>query len=167
MIYFDEYNNPFTISSLPEKDGDIKAEHIWVLDLELMDYVLAPIRVLEEVTSPVVTLSANSFKFTIPTFWNILVADGDSMMMDVIDVGSLPTMLGSSIKAVVYGHNSNKIELVDVSIEDYSPNDVDVSVSTERKHVICHPIDEDRWIHITPSDIYNKYIKGHSTGSLL
>lgn len=137
--------------------------HIWVLDLNLMDFTLAPLLVLEEIVAPTMELMVCGFKFTLPTKWNMLVVDSDTMQLDVVEVKKLP---GKQFSAFLYGPAANRHELATITATDYFPNHYNVGPSLNRHHMLCHPVSPDFWVNVAPSDAYNKYLKNRVAGDL-
>jgi len=139
-------------------------DYIWVLDLNLMDFTLAPLLVLEEIVAKTIELSIDGFRFKLPASWNMLVADRETMQLDVVEIGALA---GKEFNALVYGPNATRHELATISMTDYHPAYHNIGPSLHRHQMLCHPIGPDLWVNVAPSDTYNKYLKNCSAGDLI
>ena len=132
------------------------ADHIWVLDFNIMDYTLAPLLVLEELECPAVEVRIRGFQFLLPANWNMLVVDDDTYQLDVVEIGDLA---GKEFTALVYGPNMSNGELAVVTVTDYIPFAKLVGPFLSKHQMLCHPISPDTWVSVAPSDSYNKYLK--------
>lgn len=139
-------------------------EHIWVLDLTMMDYTLAPLQVLEEIISPSVALQIGGFQFVLPTNWNVLVVDVETYQLDIIEVSDLA---GKEFVSFVYGPDMPRFETEVISVMDYHPNYVNIGPSLNKDQMLCHPISPTSWINVSPSDSYNKYLKNKIAGDII
>ena len=97
MLIFDEYSNPVILDSILTPNV---TEYMWVLNLQEEDFMLSPLAVLEETTSPSIELMVAGFRFVLPTSWNILVCDPESMQLDVVEISAVA---GKEFRAFVYG----------------------------------------------------------------
>lgn len=160
MLFFDERED---IILLEDITSHVPSEYYWIFDLEMEDYTLTNIVTLEEITSPSVTVDINGFMFTVPSYWNVLVADSETSELDVVSAGMLA---GRNFEVVIFGHDMNRVEMMAATVVDYSANDVNVAISMDRRQMLCHPISSRQWIHLSPSDSYNKFLKGKLVGDL-
>jgi len=128
----------------------------WVLDLDQRDFTLAPLQVIEAITGSSVELLIDGFSFIVPAAWNILITDPETSQLDISDVGSV---LGKSFHSFVFGFNLPMVQLHKIEAIDYVPNHTSYSPSFNKHHMLCHPIDQDRWINLSPADSYNKYFR--------
>jgi len=161
MLIFDNNNQAIILDSI---HTPTLADHMWVLDLNMMDYTLAPLLVLEEVVSPSIELMIDGFRFVLPANWNMLVADDDTMQLDVVEISDLA---GKEFKALVYGPNKLRADLSVISVTDYHPNFQNVGPSLNKHQMLCHPISPDSWVNVAPSDSYNKYLKECTAGDII
>ena len=161
MLVFDNNNEALILESI---FVPTIADHIWVLDLTLMDFTLAPLLVLEEIVAPTIELCIEGFRFSLPANWNMLVVDVDTMQLDVIEIKDLA---GKEFNALIYGPNASRHELATVSVTDYFPNHHNVGPSLYRHQMLCHPIAPNLWVNVAPSDTYNKYLKNCTAGDLV
>jgi hypothetical protein len=86
MLVFDNNNDALILDSITTPTI---ADHIWVLDLGILDFTLAPLLVLEEIVSPSIQLMVNGFQFVLPANWNILVCDPETMQLDVVEIAEI------------------------------------------------------------------------------
>lgn len=162
MLIFDEKNEAIILDSIfvPTISSDF-----WILDLEQLDYTLAPIHVLEEVTCPTVRLSIRGFEFNMPANWNVLVYDSiDTMELDVVEASDLA---GRDFTALVYGPDASLVVPGHIRVMDLIINGKNVYPALNKHQMLCHPISPDLWITIAPSDSYNKYLKGRVIGDII
>jgi len=161
MLIFDNNNKAVLLDSIYTPT---LADHFWVLDFQMMDYTLAPLLVLEETISPSITIRIKGFDFQLPANWNLLVADDETMQLDVVTVAELA---GREFKALTYGPSKLMAELETVSVVDYTPTRKNVGPSLNKHQMLCHPISPDSWINVSPSDSYNKYLKNCTAGDII
>ena len=131
-------------------------DYFWVLDLDQTDFTLAPLNEIEAITGPSVELLIDGFTFVVPASWNVLICDPETSQLDISDVGSV---LGKSFHAFVYGFTTPIVELHKIEAVDYVPMHTSFSPSLNKHHMLCHPIDQTRWINLSPADSYNKYFR--------
>jgi hypothetical protein len=83
MLIFDGNSQPIILDSI---HGPTVSEHMWVLDLGMLDFTMAPLLMLEEVVCPSIRVMIKGFEFTLPANWNILVYDRDTAQLDVVEL---------------------------------------------------------------------------------
>lgn len=140
------------------------SDHFWVLDLQLMDYTLAQLLVLEEIVAPTIVLRVMGFEFPLPANWNILVVDDDTQQLDVIEVKDVA---GKEFRAFVFGPDKARHQMATITVSDYFPNKHNVGPSLSKHQMLCHPISADAWVNVAPSDGYNKYLKEKVAGDII
>lgn len=161
MLIFDEDTHPIIIESIATP---MFTEYFWVLDLELMDFTLAPLMVLEEVIAPTVTLEILGFQFKLPATWCMLVYAEETMQIDVVENGKLA---GKDFTAMVSGTKLHRPMSGHVKLIDYSPEDYNYVPSLSKNQMLCHPIAPYEWVNVAPTDPYNKYLKDLVVGDIL
>lgn len=161
MLIFNEENKPTIIDNM---HGPNPSEYMYVLDLNMMDYTLAPLLVFEEIQCASVQLTIRGFSFVLPGHWQILVADDETYQLDVIEVAELP---GANFKALVYGLDMSMFTLEDITLSDFYTDYNNVGPSLNKHQMLCHPISENCWVNVATSDSYNKYLKGKLAGDLI
>lgn len=161
MLIFDNDNTPIILESVTTPTV---AEYIWVLDLNLMDYTLAPLLVLEEIEAKYIEVMIDGFQFPLPATWNILVVDEQTFQLDVV---SVKDVAGTDFKALIYGPNMPNFEMATIRATNLYPNHRSVSPSLYKHQMLCHPIAPGMWVNVAPSDTYNKYLKNALVGDLI
>lgn len=161
MLIFNENTTPILIDDI---QAPVVSNYFWVLDLEMQDYTLAPLQVLEETTCPTVTLRVDrGVEFNLPANWYILICDEESGQLDVVQ---LSNAAGEDFSAVVFGTDCNMMKTIRISIVGYSASYVNVGPSLNKHQMLCHPINPKLWINVSPNDPYNKYLKDLTAGEL-
>lgn len=161
MLIFDDNNKPIILESI---HGPTVTEHMWVLDLTIMDFTLAPLSMLEEVVCPSIQLCVDGYEFVLPANWNILVYDRDTTQLDVVEISETA---GREFTALVYGPNKSRPEPATIIVSNYFIEYKNVGPSLNKHQMLCHPINNDRWVSVSPSDGFNKYLKDAFVGDLL
>jgi hypothetical protein len=161
MLIFDEHSKPILIDQLT---GPVIPNYSWVLDLNLLDFTLSPLVMLEEITCPILTLQTESgFKFKLPAYWHLLVYDRETTQLDLVQLSDLT---GKQFTAAASGPNTSTVHPVNITVIDYDSLGVYVSPSLNKHQMICHPISPKLWVNVTPSDVFNKYLKGKDLGDI-
>jgi hypothetical protein len=161
MLIFDENTKPIVLSDI---HTPTITTHFWILDLDMLDFTIEPLTVFEEIISPAVELKIEDFKFVIPTSWNILIVGDDTCQLDIVEVSKA---LGKNFNAFVYGNNNASFNCSQIQATNYFPSMCSVSPLLTKHQLLCHPVAPDKWVCITPFDIYNKYLKGMLVGDLV
>ena len=161
MLIFDESAEPIILDSIYTPTI---TEYFYVLDLEMMDFTLTPLLVLEETVYPSITLKIKGFEFILPTNWNILVYAEDTHQLDVVEIGSLA---GREFTAMIYGPNKSNVTPGKITVTNYTPEFKNVSPALNKSQMLCHPIGPEEWVSVSPSDTYNKYLKDKIVGDLI
>jgi hypothetical protein len=161
MLIFDNNNKPIILDSV---HTPIIAEYMWVLDLNLMDFTLVPLIILEEILSPTIEIMILGFRFSLPATWNILIVDEETSQLDVVEVSNLA---GKEFQALIYGPTCGKPENHTVTVTNYFPTAINVGASLNKHQMLCHPISPNLWINVAPTDTYNKYFKNMVIGDLI
>lgn len=136
----------------------------WVLDLELVDFTLSPLSILEERTCPSLLIKTNDTSFIIPANWNILVYEPETMQLDVVTASDIA---GCEFMGFGYGINKRLPSPIKLSVMEYYPNFTNVNPLLNKHQMLCHSISQDMWICISPFDVYSKYLKEISAGDLM
>ncbi len=161
MLVFDENSKPLIIDSIYTPT---LTSHVWILDLSIMDFTLAPLEVLEEITCPSVMIEVCGFKFILPAHWYVLVYDEETTQVDTVCVSELS---GREFMALGYGPNKNKAFPAKIVVVDYNAQFKNVGPSLNKHQMLCHPIGPNAWINISPTDVYNKYLKDVIVGDII
>lgn len=161
MFLIDNNNETIILDSI---HTPTKTDHFWVLDLNILDYTLTPLLILEEIVSPSIEVQISNFRFILPTTWNILVTDEETSQLDVVSVAELP---GREFKALVYGPLMSRAKIEPVRVTNYFPNYKNVGPHLNKHQMLCHPISSSSWINVAPSDIFNKHLKNCNVGDII
>lgn len=161
MLIFDNNSQPIILDSIY---APVVSDHFWVLDLQMQDFTLTPLTVLEEIVCPTVVLRVGGFDFAVPASWNVLVYDQDTAQLDTIELSEAG---GREFQALVYGPTKSKPTGANVSVVDYFIEFKNVNPALNKHQMLCHPIGPDSWINISPTDVYTKYLKDMSVGDLI
>ena len=161
MLVFDNDNKPLILDSI---HTPTIADHIWVLDLQMKDFTLTPLMVLEEIYAPTVELLVCGFQFPMPSPWNILVVDPETMQLDIT---AIKDVAGKEFHVFLYGLEKSRHETAVARVVDYHPYYYNVAPSLNKHQMLCHPVAPDVWVNVAPSDTYNKYLKEAIAGDLI
>lgn len=161
MLIFDGDSQPIILDSI---HGPTISEHMWVLDLNQLDFMLAPLLMLEEVVCPSIRLMVKGFEFVLPANWNILVYDRETAQMDVVE---LADAAGRQFTAFTYGPTKTQPSPEIITVTNYYIEYKNVGPSLNKHQMLCHPIGPEEWVCVSPSDTYNKYLKDIIVGDLL
>lgn len=161
MLILDNNNDALILDSI---FTPTIADHMWVLDLQMLDFTLSPLLILEEIVGKSIQLMINGFEFVLPATWNILVCDHESMQLDVVPVEKVA---GREFHAVLYGPDHALIDTAIIRTTNYFPTYHIVGPSLNKHQMLCHPVAPMTWVCIAPSDTYNKYLKNLVTGDLI
>lgn len=171
MLIFDENVQPVILDSIY---APTVTDCFWVLDLNLLDFKLTPLTIIEQSDGPTFMVSIEGFEFPVPTNWNILVVDEDSMILDVIQ---LAEAAGRLFKSFVYGTTYNPAtrgyqemsmaRTSEITVRDYFPSFPNICPALNKHQMLCHPVSPGSWVCISNSDTYNKYLKDKVVGDLI
>jgi hypothetical protein len=153
MILHDEKGEPFVINSIRQP---IHANHIWCLDLSILDYTLKQISVLEENTCNTIVLSINNNIVKMPAFWYVLVCDPETTQIDCVQAS---TLSNNTFYALLYGSNMSQTELKPITVIDWIPTDINVYPTITRNLMLCHDVGDNKWASISFSDTYSRFLK--------
>lgn len=161
MLIFDENSHVIIIDSI---HTPLTTDYFWVLDLNIMDFTVIPLLMLEEILSPTITLEIEGFQFNLPTTWSMLVFSEETTQIDVVEVKRIP---GNDFTAMVYGPNCSQVQAGKIRALNYDPEQANYCPSLNKHHVLCHPIGPNLWVNVTPTDVYNKYLKDCTVGDII
>lgn len=161
MLIFDDKVKPIILESI---HTPTITDVFWVLDLNILDFKLTPLTILEEIVAPTVILSVEGFDFPLPASWNVLVVDEESMILDVIE---LSEVAGREFRAFVYGPSMPMARTSVISVKQYFPSYPNVGPSLNKHQMLCHPVSPGSWLCVSSGDTYNKYLKDKVVGDLI
>lgn len=160
MLILNEDNQTILLDSIY---APVLSDYFWCLDTTDQDFMLAPLTVLEEITAPTFTISLGGFNFDVPSSWNILIYDNETMQIDSIDLGSAS---GKDFRAFIYGPQENHHQGQIIRISNLTPMAKSVAPLLNKHQMLCHPISPKHWVCITPHDV-QKHLKNLYVGNLL
>lgn len=160
MVVFGQRNKPIIIDSLYTP---IVEDHIWVLDLEINDFTLTPLAMLQEIVCSSISLQVNGVDMILPANWFMLVYDEETTMLDVVQISELS---GRPFRAFTYGFKDIMATSSHVRTIDYHPQFINVVPSLNKKQMLCHPINNMQWICIGSTDAFSKNLKDMTVGDI-
>jgi len=161
MLIFDENNKAIIIQDIYTPT---LFEYFWVLDLAYKDFKLSKLVFLEEVTCATLQLSVLGFDFCIPANWHILIVDPETMRLDVIEAHNA---MGKDFQVLLYGPTRTRHDAALLQVTNYFPHRSHANPVISKQQMLCHPVDENTWINISPSNPYNKYLKNMDIGDII
>jgi hypothetical protein len=161
MILLDENSEPVILDNI---DIPFPVSHFWALDLDLMDFTLKELVLSEELAGiKKLSITVNGFLVEAPADWNILIYSPETSDLDVAEFSDLKY----GFSAFAYNHRTNRLVPNEVRTVNYTEDAVIQAPSLVKNTMLCHPIGNDAWVCIAPTDSYNKYLKGKVIGDLL
>lgn len=134
MLILPEYNHPYLIDDV---SGPVVPRHNWVYDVSLNDFMLKPIRLLEETTGPTVKVQINGFEFNVPASWNILVVDEETKMVDTVQITQCSS---SGYQAFLIHPDNHDYHVSPIVLLDLSMKDSCVHPMIPRMGMMLHPV---------------------------
>lgn len=162
MLIFDENTNAIVLDS---NTTPLTTDYFWVLDLEIMDFTLVKLEMLEEIIAKTITLRIKGFEFNLPANWNILLFDEDTMQIDIAPVGKLAGR-GDFI-AFVYGPDISIVSGSHITVTNFHLREANYAPCFGKNRMLCHPIGPKEWVNVAPSDVYNKYLRNKTIGDII
>jgi len=161
MLIFDSNDDVLILDNIYTPTS---ADYFWVLDLNMLDFTLAPLLVLEETVCPTIEVQVLGFRFNLPATWNVLVTDPETMQLDVVEVSEIA---GKQFHVFIHGPRKPRMETGTITVTDFFLTRKNVGPSINKHQMLCHPVSPDSWINVAPSDTYNKYLKDRVAGDLV
>ena len=163
MLILDDNNEPIIIENV---HTPTITDYMWTLDLTMMDFTISPILTFEEITSNSIMLRVLGFDFILPTNWNILIVDEETMAIDIVEIKDVG---GKEHLALLYGPDKKMIESAPIFVWDYFVTYVNVAPLLSKHQLLCHPVAPKTWVTVGPlsKGTYNKYLKTQLAGDLL
>ena len=153
MLISNESHETIEISSI---DEPVSIDHFWIMDLQQKDFMLSKLMMLEEFTSPTLTLDIFGQQINIPVEWHILVYSPETSVVDMVQISDLTR---SDFCIFLYDHTTSKILENRPKVVDYTSNQLVHAPAFNKNSMLCHPVGSRYWIMIAPTDTYNKYLK--------
>ena len=161
MLIFDENTEAIILENI---HTPTITDYFWVLDLNIMDYMLAPLLVLTQIDCPAIIVKIGGFEFPLPPMWNILAYSEETYEIDAVEIQDLA---GKQFVSMVYGQNTPNVIPGVVTVVDYIPDYRHVAPILNKHQMLCHPISPSEWVNVSPSDGYNKYLKNRTVGDII
>lgn len=161
MIVFDHESKPLILDSI---FVPTITEHVWVLDLNIMDFTLAPLLLLENITCETIEVTIEGFAFNLPAVWNMLIFDEETSQLDIVKVSDL---CGREFTAFVYGPKMSMARAAVIRTTDYFMEYDNIGPSLNKHMLLCHAIGPDAWIVVGANNLYNKYLKDMTIGDII
>lgn len=161
MVISDENCFPILIDNI---EVPTKTEFFWTLNIEEKDFMLSPLTMFEELTTPILVMRILDFVVEVPADWNLLIFSEETSQLDILEISEISR---GHFTAMVFNHKKNCITPGTISVIDYKPYDKIQTVSLHKSSMLCHPLGEDKWVCLAPSDNYNKYLKNAVIGDLI
>jgi hypothetical protein len=147
MLIFNENDETVILDSI---HTPVLSEYFWCFNAEELDFMLSPLNVLEEITSPMFVLTMYDFDFMVPSNWNILIYDRETAQVDVIEIA---TAAGKEFSALVYGPKTLHAESQTIRVTGYHPVNRVVAPLMNKHQMLCHPVNPDYWVCVTPHNV--------------
>lgn len=134
MIVLPEYGYPYAIDSVSEP---IVPKYTWFYDTALNDFVLRPIRLLEETTGPAVLVQINNSQFMVPASWYLLVVDETTKLVDTVQIAECKS---DSYEAFLMHPDESSYSTAPIALIDLSMQESCVHVMIPKQHMMLHPV---------------------------
>lgn len=113
MQVLPDYNKPYIIESI---SSPIVIRHCWMFSAPACDFMLEPIKYLEETSSPMLKVRVNNTEFWVPADWNILVTDRETFQLDTVPIESCASV---KHEAFAFVADELKLRTLDIMVLDY------------------------------------------------
>ena len=161
MLYFNSKNNIVAVDTIYTPIVD---NFLWVLDLEQNDFTLSPVTMLLELTTPTFDLIIDGLTIVLPTSWFIVIYDDEIGIMDVVQISDL---MGRNFKLFTYGFSELMVTGSSYILNKYTPKNVSIMPNLNKKQLLCHPINNEQWICIGPTEAFAKKLKDMYVGEII
>lgn len=161
MVISDENYFPILIDNV---EVPTKTDMFWTFNLEAKDFMLSPLYMFEELTTPILIMNILGYSLEVPSDWNLLIYSEETSQLDILEISEISR---GHFTSVVFEHKTNNIIPGPISIIDYKPVYKIQTVSLNKNSMMCHPLGDEYWICLAPTDNYNKYLKNTVIGDLI
>jgi len=134
MQFLADFKFPYIIDNV---SGPVVPKYCWYYDVEVNDFLLRPIHLLEETTGPTVTVMINGLTFKVPASWNLLVVDEETKLVDTVQITQCTS---SNYQAFLMHPDENRPAFSSVVLLDLSMREACVHVTIPKMHMILHPV---------------------------
>lgn len=134
MLILPDYGYPYIIDDV---NGPVVPKYNWFYDAGLNDFMIKPIRLLEETTGPTIRCRINGFDFNIPASWNILVVDEDTKIVDTVQISQCSSSNYSAflMHPDIHDYQTSPIVLLDLFMKESCTH-----VTIPKMNMILHPV---------------------------
>lgn len=168
MLILTDYNKPYILTAI---DSPIVPKYYWVFNANHLDYLISPLIYLEETTGPAIELEIDGFSFIVPSQWNILVCDKETMYIDTIPIANCSS---HTYQALVSASNDLKFRTAEIKINDIFSKKTCVHPMINKGTMMCHPIGTEKnkddnmlSIMLGPYDLYSRYLNKMTVNDIL
>lgn len=134
MYVLPEYSHAYNITDVSEP---VMAKFSWFYDASLNDFVLRPINLLEEAQGATIRVRINNFEFNVPAFWNLLIIDDETKMIDTVPISQCAS---SNFSALLMHPDTHDYHISPVVLVDLYPSEICTYVMIPRLHMMLHPV---------------------------
>ena len=134
MIICPEYGFPYLLDNV---SGPVVPKFSWFYDVIQNDFMLKPIRLLEETIGATVTVKINDFTFDVPASWNLLVVDEETKIVDTVPITQCSS---ANYMALLMHPDTHDYHLSKVILMDLKMKDACVHTMIPRMHMMLHPV---------------------------
>lgn len=134
MLILPDYNFPYMIEDVSEH---VVPKYSWFYDVDMNDFMLKPIRFLEETIGATVVVRINNQKFNVPASWNLMVVDEETKIVDTVPIVQCSS---NNYKAFMMHPETNDYHVSSVDLIDLIPKSSCVHVMIPRLCMMLHPV---------------------------
>jgi hypothetical protein len=168
MLVLPDYGRPYIIEAI---SSPIVIKHCWMFNAAACDFMLEPIKYLEETSSPMVKVRINNYEFWAPADWHILVTDRETYQLDTVTIQSCASVMHEAFAFVA---DELKLRTLEVRVLDFQAESTCVVHPMINKGMaLVHPVGPSlgtgkqvqQSVVIGPHDLY-KHLAGKTVGDL-
>lgn len=165
MLIFDDELKPLLLEN---KDDPIPSALFWVLDMDVdgndeqdayIDFMFKPIGFIEEYHSKCITFDVGGQRITLPSHWNILLADEETSAVDLVSISDIK---GRELDVYVFSFNQLTPKIKTLKTINAHNYEKFCHPIIPKNSLLVHPIYKDEGVIITPKHLHkrfnNKYI---------
>ena len=151
--------------------GPVIPKHFWVFSAPMMDFTLAPIIYLEEISGPAFDIEIDGTVLTVPSSWSLMVTDDEQCMVDTVPINICSR---NDYHALLMLDNVNKHGAQKIRVIDFHEHKTLVYPMLDKGCMLCTPIKQEKikgvdahyCAIIGPTDISGKYFSDVSIGDI-
>lgn len=134
MKILPDFGHSYTLDNV---SSPVIPTHNWFYSAEQNDFVLRPIRLLEETTGPTVKVQINGQTFFVPASWNLLVVDEETKLVDTVQITQCSS---SNYKAFLMHPDVQDYATSPVVLLDLIMRESCVHVMIPKMSMMLHPV---------------------------